>query len=440
MLRRSTKFQLILFVVITLLGVSYVGAKYVGLTKYVTGDTGCRVSAEFSENGGIFTNAEVTYRGVTVGQVGSLHLIKNGVKVDLNLDSCDSPKIPSSVQATIANRSVVGEQYVDLVPAKGQEDAPPLKGNQIIPMNYPDGRPRNHVPVATQTLLTDLDQFVNSIPLDDLRATVTELRNATQGRGVDLGGLLDATDKLVRAAGDPVNFQATTDLIDEASTVLQTQLDEAQPLASWTHSLNLLSQQLKKSDPDIRHLLDAGPSDLATVRRFVQQNRTDIGVTLANLVTVGNLLVTHLDGIEEVLELYPALAAGGRTALHDRAGWLSLVLQAVPTPQDCGDPDKGQEGYNGTVRRQPENTAAIAPNVNARCTASASGPGATNVRGSAHVPGGDPISNSGGGYAYPRAVTQNVRADQQDLRVGPSLQHAIGLDNSFLGLVTDALH
>ena len=37
MLRRSTKFQLILFVFITLIGVSYVSAEYVGLTKGLFG-------------------------------------------------------------------------------------------------------------------------------------------------------------------------------------------------------------------------------------------------------------------------------------------------------------------------------------------------------------------------------------------------------------------
>ena len=31
-----------------------------------------------------------------------------------------------------------------------------------------------------------------------------------------------------------------------------------------------------------------------------------------------------------------------------------------------------------------------------------------NVRGSANVPGGDPISASGGGVAYPRGVTHNT--------------------------------
>src|SRR5436309_1937319 len=101
-LKRGTKIQLILFVVITLLGVSYVSAKYVGLAKFVTGSNGCTVKAEFPDSGGIFTSAEVTYRGVTVGEVGPLKVIKHGVRVSLDLNDCTSPKIPADAGAVIA--------------------------------------------------------------------------------------------------------------------------------------------------------------------------------------------------------------------------------------------------------------------------------------------------------------------------------------------------
>ncbi len=440
MLRRSTKIQLIIFVVITLLGVSYVSAEYVGLAKYITGNNGCTISANFPDSGGIFSNAEVTYRGVTVGKVGSLRLIKGGTQVDLHLDSCSSPKIPKNSAATVADRSVVGEQYVDLEPAAGtaNDTGPYLAKGDVIKMNYPDGRPRNHVPTATQTLLVDLDRLFNSVPIGDLQVTISELGKAVRGRGNDLGRLLDATDQLITAASQSDNLSATIDLIDQSSSVLQTQLDQRAPLQIWTHSLNLLSQQLKASDADFRHLLNTGPADVTTVTNFVRDNQTDFGVTLANLSTVGDLLVRHLDGIEEIFELYPATAAGGPTAVHDRTGWLGLVLQSTPDPQDCGDPKKGQEGYYGTVIRDPNEGNALvpmAPNTSVRCTASATGPNGKSVRGSAHVPGGDPISLSGGGYVYPRTVTSNT------LRVGTALPTSDTLgDASWVGLVTDSLH
>ncbi|HZC70524.1 MAG TPA: MCE family protein [Jatrophihabitans sp.] len=432
MLRRSTKIQLIIFVVITLLGISYVSAKYVGLTKAIFGHE-CTVSADFPNSGGIFTNAEVTYRGVTVGRVGALKVIPNGTRVDLKLDSCSSPGIPKNVSAIVANRSVVGEQYVDLEPAPGtkENEGPYLAGGANIPMA------RNRIPTATEALLTDLDRLFRSVPLDDLRVTIDQLGQAFQNRGQDLARLLDAQNRFIAAAIRSDNLNATIDLINTSSSVLQTQLDQQQPLQIWTHNLNLLSQQLKTSNPDFQHLLNTGPNDLSTIDAFIRNNKTDLGVTLANLATVGDILVRHLPGIEEIFELYPATAAGGPTTLHDRTGWLGLVLQAVPDPQDCGlDPlGKTREGYGSTRVRSPFETSPQAPNVTVRCTASATGKGGKDVRGAAHVPGGDPISLTGGGYAYPRTVTQNT------LRVGPPLPTNSTLgDASWLGLVTDALH
>jgi phospholipid/cholesterol/gamma-HCH transport system substrate-binding protein len=325
----------------------------------------------------------------------------------------------------------VGEQYVDLRPPS--KNGPYLRNNAVIPMS------RNHVPTATQSLLVHMDRLVRSVPLNALSTTVSELYKALSNRGKDISNLLDANDQLLQAALSPENVNATLSLIDTSSTVLQTQLDEQAPLQIWTHNLNLLAQQLKKSDPDIRHLLATGPADLNTVSAFIQDNRTDLGATLANLVQIGNLLVAHLDGLTEVLELYPALAAGGPALVTNRQGNLGLVLDPNPkgTPPDCGDPAKGGEGYGGTVRRQPENLQPIAPNVSARCTAPVSS--GTNIRGSAHVPGGDPIAISGGGVAYPRVATSNVT--KKPVTFGTGLQHlpaSLG-DASWLALLTDSL-
>ncbi len=94
---------------------SYVSARYVGLGERLFGD-GYVVTADFTESGGIFTNAEVTYRGVAVGRVDRLRLADDGVHVDLRLQG--GTRIPADTRAVVANRSAVGEQYVDLQPRR----------------------------------------------------------------------------------------------------------------------------------------------------------------------------------------------------------------------------------------------------------------------------------------------------------------------------------
>ena len=362
MLRRSTKIQLILFLVITLVGISYVSAEYVGLAKNVLGNDGCKVAADFPDSGGIFTNAEVTYRGVTVGKVGALHLISKGVRVDLQLDDCTDPRIPIKSTATVANRSVVGEQYVNLVPMAGStRNGPFVHGSKVLlPMS------RNTIPTPTKTLLVNLDNLVNSIPLDSLRTTISELDLAVNNRGSDIGRLLDASDTLLKAALEPQNVDNTIALINNSATVLQTQIDEQDPLKSYTHSLNLLSGQLKKSDPDIRRLLDDGPTDLNTVQAFIRNNRTDLGVVLSNLSVTGGQVVRHLDGVEQVLELYPALAAGGavgapgqgrgaaRADPVDHAGAQHLQRGPAEQPQGLRRHHEGQGGLQRRETRRQE--------------------------------------------------------------------------------------
>ncbi len=424
MLRRSTKIQLILFVIITLVGVTYVSANYVGLTDGLIGPGPCSVKADFPDSGGIFAGAEVTYRGVAVGKVSKLSLIDKGVQVGLEIDNCNGKKIPASTTAHVSDRSVIGEQYVDLVPVDNSQ--PYLKGGEVIGMD------RTSIPVSAQVLLTNLDRMVNSVDTNALAVVVTELGKAFNQRGADLGRLLDSSNNLLQAAEQ--NLPQTIALIDNSVTVLDRQLAEAAPLKSFTHSLNLLSAQLKQSDGDIRHLLSTGPGDLDVIRNFIQANATDLGVVIANLASTGRVIVRNLDGVEQIFELYPALAAGGPTVIQpDGVGALGQIVNNVNDPPDCGDPRKTSEGYQGTTIRSPGDLSPAAPNVAAHCTAPVSS--GTNIRGSAHVPGGDPISTSGGGVAYPRGTTANT------IRVGTSLNKA-GLlgDKSWVAILTASLN
>ena len=92
MISRLAKIQLILFVVVGLVAIAFVGAKYARLDKTVGIGT-YTVTASLKDSGGIFTNAEVTYMGIPVGRVGKLELTKTGVNVALVIDS-NSPQIP----------------------------------------------------------------------------------------------------------------------------------------------------------------------------------------------------------------------------------------------------------------------------------------------------------------------------------------------------------
>jgi phospholipid/cholesterol/gamma-HCH transport system substrate-binding protein len=412
----------------SLLGVSFVGFNYVGLGSQLFGASGCTVSANFPDSGGIFTNAEVTYRGVTVGKVGDLHLLDydggpdgqkvRGVRVDLRLDNCSQNKIPLNSQTYVSNRSAVGEQYVNIEPT-GKEGPYLTKGAVLTTAGK--------VPIATQVLLKNLDDLVRNIDSQKLNVVVTELGKAFDGRGPALQALLDSGDQLLARAQQAL--PETLKLIDNSQTALQTQLDSAPALKGWAHNLNLLSEQLKNSDGDLNSLLTSGPSELDTVRKFVSDNSSDLGLLLANLTSVNQVMVANLHGIDAILLFYPAAVAGGKTvAPGDGTAHFGLVV-------NNDDPPSCVAGYGGTSKRQPSNTDPATTNTGAHCSLPRGS--TSNVRGAQNAPGGDPMSTSGGGTVYPRAVPG---ADRWMAIGGTTATAGLLADNSWMPLLTGGLH
>lgn len=111
-LKRGVIIQLIAFAVITVVGVAIVSVNYIGLGRGLLGKQYVAY-VDLTDSGGVFTNAEVTYRGVPVGRVGPIELTKDGIRVKLLLERGE--RIPrEGTKAVVANRSAVGEQYIDL--------------------------------------------------------------------------------------------------------------------------------------------------------------------------------------------------------------------------------------------------------------------------------------------------------------------------------------
>jgi phospholipid/cholesterol/gamma-HCH transport system substrate-binding protein len=223
----------------------------------------------------------------------------------------------------------------------------------------------------------------------------------------------------------------TLKLIDNSQIVLKTQLASGSAIKDWAHNLNLLSGQLKQSDADLNSLLSNGPDELSTVRQFLSGNRSDLNLLLANLTSVNQVLVSHLNGIEGILLIYPAAIAGGYTVTPgDGTAHFGLVLN-VDDPKSC------QAGYGGTTVRKPSETGPTTVNTSARCAVPRGSP--TDVRGAQNVPGGDPISTGGAGTVYPRTLSGSTSGSV--VQLGGSMAGAgVLADDSWLPLLTGGLH
>ncbi|WP_033324635.1 MCE family protein [Streptomyces yerevanensis] len=376
MITRTVKAQLLAFATVTAVGVSYVGAEYTGLVDELL-DRGYTVRADFADSGGIFSGAEVTYRGVPVGRVGSLRLTgSKGVSVSLDIEG-DGPRIPADTLAVVANRSAVGEQYVDLQPR--DSGGPYLLDGSTIP------RESTRVPLPTTDMVLSLDRLVTSVGKNDLRVTVDELGKAFAGTGPRLSRLVDSGNALVESASD--SLPQTVSLIEDSRKVLKTQADQGSSIKSFSRDLAALTAELKSSDGDLRKLIGNTAPAAQEVNSLLKSTSPDLRVLLANLISGGQVTVARLPGVEQALVTFPVVVAGSYTVIPgDGTTHFGLVLNA-------DDPPACTEGY-GTRRRDPADTSTRPANTDARCTAPRGGD--TSVRGAQNAPGASAGSGSGG--------------------------------------------
>jgi phospholipid/cholesterol/gamma-HCH transport system substrate-binding protein len=382
-LTRMVRIQVIAFVLASLLGVAYVGVRYVGLgfgTTYT-------VHIDLDRTGGLFTHAPVTYRGVPVGQVGPIQLHGELVRADLVLDR--SIQVPADLTAVVSQRSAVGEQYLDLRP-RG-DTGPYLRDGDTI------ARDHTATPLPVETFLSGLDALVGSIGVDNLEVLINELGQAFEGNEGALRTLLDANSALLTEA--EAHLPETLALIRDGRTVLQTQAESAGAIRRWAASLAQLAATVRAADPDLRRLLAEGPGAAAELIRLLHGLEPAVGTLLANLVSTGDIAARRLPGIEQILVTYPIAVAGGFTVVPgDGTAHLGLVLN-VSDPAACNYTASGVRTCTPAERA-----------------------GGSGVRSSANAP------RAGGSAAQPPAQQSTQQSTQPSTTPPPTATTIAGYD------------
>ena len=368
MLTRATRIKLVVFGVIAVLVMGYTGFHYahlgrlLGLRGYYT------VQMELASAGGIFPQADVTYRGVSVGRVGVVRLTPTGVEADLNISNA-APVIPADLKASVSNLSAVGEQYVDLKPTTSS--GPYLTQGSVIP------RRDTTLPLPVTSLLTSVNELATSIPLPELRIVLNNLAIGFGGTSTSLQALIHGQSKFIRASGSALT--QTTTLIEDGQTVLATQNAEAAAFRSFAASSRLLAAQLVASDADLRRLFANGAAAATQVSGLITDNTPALGALIANLLTTAQITLTRGPALQETFSALPAAIAAGSTVITTKGARFGVALTFF-NPLPC------TAGYQGTKIRNGLDTSPGPPlNTRARCTEPASS--GINVRGSVHAPG-----------------------------------------------------
>jgi phospholipid/cholesterol/gamma-HCH transport system substrate-binding protein len=292
------------------------------------------VVADFAHSGGVFTNQEVTYRGVVIGSVGELELNSDGVDVSLLIDEEWKGEIPADVTARVQSKSAVGEQFVNLIPIS-EAGGTLGEGDRIA-------RENTELPVDFQALLKSLDTVLADIPPDRVNRVVTNLADGIGGRGEEIASILTSLRELSVAFADVAPEQQR--LLENATTagseflrtkdefaaamqasddVLEGLGDEPEELAAFFRANDRIAREgialLAKHGDNLHE----GIRGLADFVEFQNENRASVIQSLEHIPE-------FLHAIEE--SSIPWVAPDGRRFYRIRVG---LVFANVRSSWPC---------------------------------------------------------------------------------------------------------
>ncbi len=330
MLDRLTRLQLTIFAIVTVLCVGAISAFYLHLPAAV-GIGAYRVTADFKTGGGLYQNANVTYRGVTIGRVEEVGLDADGVVASMRLNT--DTEVPENVTATVKSVSAVGEQYVDLVPPKDPSKALLRDGSNI-------GVDRTAVGQDIAALLTQAESLVNSIGDTRVQDLLRETFKAFNGTGPELARLIQSSRLLIDEANG--NYGQISQLIDQAGPFLDAQIRSGDDVKSLADGLARFTTEAANADPQLRSVLQNVPGAAQAANTTFDGIRPSFPILAANLANFGRIGVIYHKSIEQALVIFPALLAALNTVAGgvpaDEGGKLDFKV-------DLGDPPPCLTGF-----------------------------------------------------------------------------------------------
>ena len=298
MLTRLARWQLAIFGLVTVISVTSISLFYLKLPEAL-GIGSYNVTANFAATGGLYQNANVTYRGTTIGRVTDVSLAQGGgVDATLRLDSAVA--VPGGVTATVKSASAIGEQYVELTPIPDAPSGVLHDGSRIS---------RDHTALSQDVagLLKEAETLVDSISESRLKELLRETFKAFDGSGPDLAWFIESSRLLVDEANS--HLPETTALIDQAGPFLDAQIRSGEDIKRLADGLARFTGDVRQADPQLRTLLREAPSAADQATAVFDGIRPSFPILAANLANLGRIGVIYNKSIEQALVIFPALTA-----------------------------------------------------------------------------------------------------------------------------------
>ncbi|MFD4182960.1 MCE family protein [Rhodococcus sp. NPDC058514] len=361
--------QLAVFAALSVIGAVVTGFGYaripamLGIGRY-------EVTLELQNGAGLYPNANVAYRGTTIGTVTALRMVPGGARAELSLDS--GVEVPADAAVSVQSQSAIGEQFVNFEPSSARP--PYLRDGDVIPIE------RTEVPPPIGPIVDKLDATLDGVAGDDLRTVIDESFIALGGGGPNLQRLLDSSAAVLSEAR--ANAGPLTALIDQAAPLLASQTESGAAIRAWTGDLASFTEHLRRSDDTLRRLLRDAPSAGAEASVLLSDLDPVLSSLLPDVGTLARIAKTYNASLEQILVLYPQVMVITQSAGLPHA---DNPMQNTYFNLELNDPPPCITGFlPPEQRRSPTETDVPVTPTNLYCKLAQDNPSA--VRGARNLP------------------------------------------------------
>ena len=318
------------FVKLVVFGVVTVLASYVLLSTITNAGFGEQVTyrAQFTDVAGLVEGDEVRIAGVRVGQVTGIGLADQQdrmadpvAEVRFEVDA-DVP-LPTSVQATIRYRNLVGQRYIALTEGDGS-GGQHLEADALIPLA------QTKPALDLTTLFGGFQPLLQALSPQDVNRVSYEIIQVFQGEGGTVESLLSHVASLTDSLAD--KDQVIGSVIENLTTVMNTVAQRDQQLSDLIVSLQQFVSGLAADKDAIFDSLQTIDQLAVSTSGFLADARGPLAADIRALDDLAGNLADNGDQLEEFLQLAPTkLDLITRTAIN--GSWFNFFM--------CS--------YNGTV-------------------------------------------------------------------------------------------
>lgn len=361
---------------LALIGVMLIGLAYLsfGALRWAPFQGHYTLTINFPISGGLQDTSQVTLRGVPIGDVKSIQVQPQSVKVVVSVD--DDVHINRNTTVSALGLSAAGEQYVDFSPPSAE--GPYLRDGDTINVNQT--KVTTPFPQLLETSLGVIDQ----IDPAKLASIVDNLDVALNPKGDtnDLRVLFDAGGTIF--ADLYRVLPQTTKLISETGTILQTTSQIQPDLQGTVSSLSSVVNAAVAADRELRTLLGKGPQQLSSLSGSINEIQDPITDVLGQLLDVTRQGALRAPAVVNLLPSIRDASIKSLTMFHDGALWAfgsiyprpycdyavtpvrptKILELSVPTNLYCvtEDPNQQIRGSANAPRPPGDDTAGPPPN------------------------------------------------------------------------------